>query len=383
MLIRRQRPRGRLPELEGIALESSPDISYLTDKYPKAKSNIWLARRMGNNITLQRRHIQYRQHHRESLAKRDVRRSAHVDTTTIVATTFQEEDSPSGTQQTPPDEDRSLISVFTSTTSFLSLEDGTTMGRFIPHLSDMVLDGIQLEYGEPFECPYCRTIQNVTNRYQWKYVPKPLLLVPLQTLNVRRHVFTDLQPYVCTFKDCTIGSIPFSTRAEWFQHESTIHRLQWKCNWCSQSDIMFHSAEELKKHLNSAHSGMVTEAQMPLILETCERPIKSFSSDSCPLCADWEPPSTRDNVRSFSRHLARHMQQLALEALPLAIDGLEIGDASGLSDGEFSSSLESNHEEATSIQSNNPSVIIISGSPTPSSPTRSRPRVIIHRTSSM
>ncbi|KAJ4129842.1 hypothetical protein NW768_006812 [Fusarium equiseti] len=168
MLIRRQRPKGRLPELEELALESSPDISYLTDKFPKAKANLWLARRLGNNVTRQRRLIQYRQLHRESLAKRDIKRSGAADTATIVATTFQEENNSSETQHTPQDTDSSRISVSTSATSFLSLEDSTTTGRSIPDLSDMVLDGVQLQYGEPFECPYCRTIQNVMNRYEWK-----------------------------------------------------------------------------------------------------------------------------------------------------------------------------------------------------------------------
>lgn len=168
ILIRRQRPRGRVPEIEGLALESSPDISYLTDKFPKARSNMWLARRLGNNITRQRRFIQYRQHHRESLAKRDVKGPDPTDAATIVATTFQEEGNPSATNQTPQDADNSRMSVFTSATSFLSLEDGITTARSIPDLSDMVLDGVQLEYGEPFECPYCRTIQNVGNRYEWK-----------------------------------------------------------------------------------------------------------------------------------------------------------------------------------------------------------------------
>ncbi|KAH7198805.1 uncharacterized protein B0J16DRAFT_360480 [Fusarium flagelliforme] len=344
MLIRRQRPKGRLPELEELVLESSPDISYLTDKFPKAKSNLWLARRLGNNITRQRRLIQYRQHHRESLAKRDVKSSDPTDAATIVATTFHEGDKSSGIHPTPQDADSSRMSIFTSATSFLSLEDGTTTGRSIPDLSDMTLDGVQLDYGEPFECPYCRTIQNAMNRYEWK-----------------RHVFTDLQPYVCTFEDCAISNRSFPTRAAWFQHECTVHRLQWNCNWCSQSDTTFHSAKDLKKHLDNTHSGMVTEAQMPMILETCERPIKSFGSDSCPLCADWEPPSTKENVKSFSRHLARHLQQLALEALPLAIDGLEIKDTSGLSDKESSLSYGSGDEEATRNQPDDGPPAIIQG----------------------
>ena len=172
-------------------------------------------------------------------------------------------------------------------------------------------------------------------------------MIPILTFIFRRHVFTDLQPYVCTFKDCEISSKSFPTRAEWFQHECTTHRLHWSCNWCSQPDTTFRSAHELKRHLNSTHAGMVTEAQMEMVLETCERPIKSFSSDDCPLCADWEPPFTKENAKGFSRHLARHLQQLTLEALPLAIDGLEIRDASGLSDDESLLSHGSGDEEPT------------------------------------
>ncbi|KAF4334107.1 ankyrin repeat [Fusarium beomiforme] len=263
MLIRRQRPRGRLPDLDEITLESSPDISYVTDKFPKAKSTQWLARRLGNKITRQRNLIQYRQHHRQSLAQRHVKGPNPADTATladtVVATTFQEADNSWETQHTPQDVDSSRMSAFTSATSFLSLEDGTTMGRSIPDLSDMTLDGVQLEYGVPFECPYCRTIQKVMNRYEW-------------------------------------------------------------------------NAGELKKHFNDSHTGIATESQMEMILEACERPIKSFGPDSCPFCADWKPLSVKDNGKSFSRHLARHLQQLALESLPLAIEGLEVKDADGTSE---------------------------------------------------
>lgn len=61
-----------------------------------------------------------------------------------------------------------------------------------------------------------------------------------------------------------------------------------------------------------------------MLVEACERPIKTFETASCPLCTDWKPLTTEDNAKNFSRHLARHLQQLALEALPLAVEGLEI-----------------------------------------------------------
>lgn len=50
-----------------------------------------------------------------------------------------------------------------------------------------------------------------------------------------------------------------------------------------------------------------------------------FDASACPLCSEWVPPSEEAiNTREFRRHLARHLQQISLEALPLYIEGLEI-----------------------------------------------------------
>lgn len=66
---------------------------------------------------------------------------------------------------------------------------------------------------------------------------------------------------------------------------------------------------------------------MPLILKACERPIRHFDSSSCPLCDDWAlPPGKSYNADTFCRHLGNHLQQLALTALPLVIDGLVLLD---------------------------------------------------------
>jgi hypothetical protein len=171
ILIRRQRPRGRLPTLDSFTpLENSPDISNVIDKFPKVKSSPWLARRLGNEVTRRREHIRYRQFHRESLAREQLAHRDIRDTTTVAdtvtATTFQEADHSGVVPQTQQDVPSGRLSVLTSATSFLSLEEN--MGRRIPDLSDMTLDGVQLEYGEPFECPYCRTIQEAKNRSEWK-----------------------------------------------------------------------------------------------------------------------------------------------------------------------------------------------------------------------
>lgn len=137
----------------------------------------------------------------------------------------------------------------------------------------------------------------------------------------RRHVFFDLQPYVCTFQNCSSDS--FSSRHEWFNHELDSHRKQWHCTKCSH--INFASASQLRSHFDSKHQGSFTDAQWPLILKACKRSSTTFGPSSCPLCFTWAPPrSEAYNAKEFCRHLGSHLQQLALTALPIAIEGLII-----------------------------------------------------------
>ncbi|KAF5686214.1 ankyrin repeat [Fusarium denticulatum] len=302
-LIRRMRPKGRLPNLDGFTpCETSPDIKHVEDIFPKVRQSTWLAQRLGNAITKRRLIIQYRQSHRQKLSK-----ATHEEDTigilskaqSTVATTYQE-----GSEETIANK-AARFSILTSATSFVS-SFGGDIGRRIPDLPDMVLDGVQLDYGEPIECPYCRTIQELADRNQW-----------------RKHVFSDLQPYVCTFKDCTADL--FTTREEWFSHEINIHRQDWECILCNNANTVFSNADLLRNHFKLAHSKAVNVNQLDTILEACKRPTKQTDISGCILCDEWAPPAVESqNMKEFCRHLARHQQMLALEALPIAVEGLEV-----------------------------------------------------------
>ncbi|KAK4944486.1 hypothetical protein LTR10_016160 [Elasticomyces elasticus] len=87
-----------------------------------------------------------------------------------------------------------------------------------------------------------------------------------------RHVFRDLMPYICVFPDCPASNRLYETRREWFQHLQAIHL-----------------------------SG----------------PIPSESID-CQLHCGVRLPIT-----SLERHLGRHLEELALFALPKAEEGDE------------------------------------------------------------
>ncbi|KAK1849120.1 hypothetical protein CCHR01_08232 [Colletotrichum chrysophilum] len=298
MLLRRQRPRGRVRSLsvDFQPETASPDITNVGDKFPKAKDKPWLLRRLGNAVTLRRLRIQYRQKHHNSLSQEPTT-DGKEDTATSKATTFVEGES--------PPEAPYASSAFSAATSLLSCYSSEHGGRQIPELTRLTYNGIKLEYNKSFECPFCYTIQKVADQWEWK-----------------KHVFWDLQPYVCTFEECVQSSDLFDSRASWFDHQMKMHYCFWSCLFCSSN---LHSEEDLQRHLNDSHPGKVTRNQFPMISEACKRLRTEFDEFSCPFCSSWmsnDPQS--NNIKAFSRHEARHLQQISLEALPIYIEGLEV-----------------------------------------------------------
>ncbi|KAM0424423.1 hypothetical protein ACHAPT_010344 [Fusarium lateritium] len=72
MLIRRSRPRGRLPaETEAPVADTSMDTRHVKDKFPKVKEAEWLAERLGTAIAKRRAFISYRQLHQKRLAEQN------------------------------------------------------------------------------------------------------------------------------------------------------------------------------------------------------------------------------------------------------------------------------------------------------------------------
>lgn len=177
MLIRRLRPRGRVRPLNAFqpSTNSHRDIVTVTDKFPKVRQIPWLAERLGRATDQRRQYFAYRQQHRVQLGTISKRtenligeNTATLEAATTVATTFEEGDDAGGPSE-PRDVHLDRLSVVTTATSFVSdFDESGQMGRHIPELPDMTLDGVQLAYDQPIECPYCRTIQTFTNRLTWK-----------------------------------------------------------------------------------------------------------------------------------------------------------------------------------------------------------------------
>ena len=158
----------------------------------------------------------------------------------------------------------------------------------------------------------------------------------------RRHIFNDLNPYVCTFENC--DSRQYSTRHKWFEHELEAHRKDWQCKvkGCWR---VFEAVGLLETHLKTHHVESVTEAQLPALLEMCGRRLDRMAPEDCPFCDKWADhlrrtqPITESHLghralvvtsKQFRDHVARHMEQLALFALPRHIEDEDDGEANSI-----------------------------------------------------
>ena len=139
----------------------------------------------------------------------------------------------------------------------------------------------------------------------------------------RKHVFSDLKPYLCTFREC--NSEMFESRKEWFRHEHQTHRTEWLCPFCA--DVAYRSETSFCKHLGDRHGRLFTNDHLPLLVKTCCFPISKFSPHDCPFCDDWSVRLKKANSQlsdddlaitplQFERHVGSHLEQLALFALP-------------------------------------------------------------------
>ncbi|KAF2800852.1 hypothetical protein K505DRAFT_227691, partial [Melanomma pulvis-pyrius CBS 109.77] len=314
MVIRQSRPKGKFV-LPKSLLRQDPtlDIRYVLDKFAKTKKAPWLAERLGRSITERRDTIRYRQEHQQRLAASQASEDPMPEgvemTPSTIATTYEQ----AVIEKRTTVEEQSIpaTSSHTVATSFATLlEDGSDETK-IPDLELLRFNNRLLKYDEPFECPFCRTVQEMNTYLDWKL-----------TASSRKHFFSDLQPYTCTFDNCT--SEFFTSRHEWFDHEMRTHRQEWLCRECKGK--VFTTNAALITHLADAHH-IQNASQLPYITTGCRRPIENFVQGSCPLCDNWTPPAhVGENTNDFRRHLGNHLQQLALSALPQFIEGLEFLD---------------------------------------------------------
>lgn len=158
----------------------------------------------------------------------------------------------------------------------------------------------QISENSEFECPFCFHICRLRSTEKWR-----------REREWKRHVFKDLQPYICTSGDCAESYTIYERRRDWIRHETHFHRREWCCNVLEHE--VFSDQEKFKLHMKQLHPEFGNGSQMDTFIEMFQRPLESATVE-CPLCLNNGQGAL--TLRAFEKHVARHMESLALFALP-------------------------------------------------------------------
>lgn len=208
----------------------------------------------------------------------------------------------------------SLASVSTMSSALATLR--------LPRLSELSPEG------EPFECPICFFCNLSKKEKSWK-----------------SHACRDLKAYPCTAgKECK--DFLFSDRNSWFEHELHYHRSAHRCLLCSGVSLPTYGG--LEKHFIHQHPDLPRD-QILGFIEQGRQPVRYHNARDCPFCDEWadhirtkQDPKGKDIEGSegevrvsgscFRRHVAAHLEQLAIFSMPRAtedndIDGEQVSGA--------------------------------------------------------
>lgn len=372
ILIRKATPRDRFAKaLDG---RENPfidqfDINYVGERYPKLArpGSRWLRERLGRAITKRRQFLRYTREHGTRIAggskgrePNNVPSSAALEEDddidlspnapsaigTELATVSMATTRPSTKastldiarldslrdDETADDDARSFVS---AGSSFQEGTDGDTRLR-LPSLANL-----RPNSSAEFECRFCLGIQTFKHEWSW-----------------RRHAYADLRAYTCTLGKGECDRIFFTDSHSWFEHETTAHRRQWMCILCQKGP--FREKDRLEAHARTTHGDVLLDAaQMDMLVRAGQSAVDAIPAGDCPFCDEWAAslkaqapaPSgvaVEDVVvtvepRQFRRHVALHMEQLALFAIPRTAgdDGDSDGDSRSSANRRATSSRDS------------------------------------------
>jgi hypothetical protein len=321
IIIRKASPRDRF--VKALSAKQTPfddsfDISHVGNKFPLLRSDDkrWLKERLGKAIAQRRQYLRYARDHRHKLSKEPTElwqpgivedpsiqvpvadwsarsQAAHTNFTKPSSTLAPTTASTLHIASIPPPE-KDFQDDISQTSYAVSLgEENDDSHLQLPRLTD-ISNG-----ATTFECPLCWTIQSIHKETAWK-----------------KHGYTDLRPYVCTFQECDLKL--FSDRRDWFDHEMQHHRAKWDCHFCGKGN--FNSLDRFEVHLRSFHAQDATDDQLDALGEACKSPVDRIAASDCPFCEDWERKllqanadiSTNETIvvtpSQFKHHVGSHMQ---------------------------------------------------------------------------
>ncbi|MCJ1392199.1 hypothetical protein MMC18_005066 [Xylographa bjoerkii] len=282
------------------------DLEHVRQKCPKAPS--FLISRIGKSISKRRQYLKYREQHALRLAQ-ELDDTAHADQTGDTRTTISETTATTFVEL-PEFEKTQLARRQSSAASIMS---DTTYSSLLGEDHKLRMPAMPRGAAdeEPFICPICCKLSQFESgrtTHEWT-----------------RHVFRDLQPYTCTFEECALGNETFESRHLWFNHELKVHRRFWICRGhCGNT---FQSRDQFEKHIRNIKRDDIAPGQLSTFIDMCSVPMNATRETECPLCENSILGSKR-----FEKHLGRHLEEIALFALPQSLfedgDDLESDDSS-------------------------------------------------------
>lgn len=130
----------------------------------------------------------------------------------------------------------------------------------------------------------------------------------------------------------------FADTKAWLSHMEMEHKktiVRWTCNAKHESPAVFSSEQDFISHMRDAHPKVATKSQLPVITKRSGKPAAQMFVN-CPLCG-WLPEPAADRAGSaeeqgeeyvqdeaktmrtkskLTRHIAEHLQDIALRSLP-------------------------------------------------------------------
>ncbi|KAI4178966.1 MAG: hypothetical protein LQ346_007304 [Caloplaca aetnensis] len=198
------------------------DLRHVRDKFPTIDDQ--MAARLGQAITRRRKYLIYRKRHADKLRQgidHDIVSEAPPAGSDVlsetVATDFRIWNIDA--------DDKASESGFSQTSYAPTLISGGAIT--IPHPPEAS------QNGAPFECPYCYYIICAPTTKAWN-----------------RHVFDDLQAYICIERRCTVPDKLYATKHEWISHLRTAHDHEvYSVHMCTLCGISQSTSERHQQHV--------------------------------------------------------------------------------------------------------------------------------------
>ncbi|KAF5553085.1 zinc finger transcription factor ace1 [Fusarium phyllophilum] len=303
------------------------DVQHVCNKFSKAPKPI--AERLGKAISRRRQYFKYRELHHNKLSS-GLELDGKDQMQSTVAPSLPKKldlNEPISLEEDGDEEDGDDASDTGRSQTSWATSAANPERRKIPALPAESENG-------PFECPFCFMMVSIASRNHWK-----------------KHVFSDLFPYVCVELGCPAPDQDFQRRHHWAGHVKKYHWKTWACTLgCEKT---FESSQDMKQHLAQKHTETAELTHLVSLLTMCERPKSENEPADCPLCGE-----RQFSFKQYQRHVGRHQEDLALFALP-HLPGRE-DDKNEESDSESEGIAEVESEEQDELEKESPYVACLS-----------------------